>query len=40
VEAGVSRYPGANHGFVQNFAWIPEYHRVFEETADFLGATR
>lgn len=40
VEASVSRYPGANHGFVQNFTWIPEYHRVFEETADFLGATR
>ncbi|MGI5274296.1 alpha/beta hydrolase [Nonomuraea sp. CA-218870] len=36
VEAAVIRYPGANHGFVQHFSWIPEYHRVFEETAAFL----
>jgi acetyl esterase len=36
VAATVSRYAGANHGFVQNFSWIPEYHRAFEETADFL----
>jgi len=36
VATTVSRYAGANHGFVQNFSWIPEYHRVFEETADFL----
>ncbi|GAA4288223.1 alpha/beta hydrolase [Georgenia daeguensis] len=36
VAATVSRYAGANHGFVQNFSWIPEYHRVFEETAEFL----
>ncbi|MCX6498820.1 MAG: alpha/beta hydrolase [Arthrobacter sp.] len=36
VSATVSRYAGANHGFVQNFSWIPEYHRAFEETADFL----
>jgi len=39
-EAGVptlvSRYPGAGHGFVQHFSWIPEYHRVFEETAAFV----
>lgn len=43
-EAGVpvtlSRYAGANHGFVQNFSWVPELHRVFEETATFLGAGR
>ena len=43
-EAGVPvtlrRYEGANHGFVQNFSWIPELHRVFEETATFLGADR
>ncbi len=43
-EAGVpvtlSRYEGANHGFVQNFSWVPELHRVFEETATFLGAGR
>ncbi|MBD9731225.1 alpha/beta hydrolase [Streptomyces sp. H28] len=37
VEATVSRYPGAGHGFVQHFSWIPEYHRVFAETRDFLG---
>ncbi|MCP3766822.1 alpha/beta hydrolase [Streptomyces sp. MAR25Y5] len=37
VEATVSRYAGAGHGFVQHFSWIPEYHRVFEETRDFLG---
>ncbi|MGI5158790.1 alpha/beta hydrolase [Microbispora sp. CA-102843] len=36
VDATVSRYPGANHGFAQNFSWIPEYHRVFKETAAFL----
>ncbi|PBC55831.1 alpha/beta hydrolase [Rhodococcus sp. ACPA1] len=36
VEATVSRHAGANHGFVQNFSWIPEYQRVFEETAKFL----
>ncbi|MEU8733727.1 hypothetical protein AB0C68_30705 [Streptomyces tendae] len=35
--AGVGRYEGAGHGFVQHFSWIPEYHRVFEETAAFLG---
>ncbi|MFJ8924106.1 alpha/beta hydrolase [Streptomyces sp. NPDC102415] len=37
VAATVSRYEGAGHGFVQHFSWIPEYHRVFEETRDFLG---
>lgn len=37
VEATVSRYAGANHGFVQHFSWIPEYHEVFAETRDFLG---
>ena len=36
VVAKVSRYDGANHGFIQNFSWIPEYHKVFEETAEFL----
>lgn len=42
-EAGVpvrlSRYAGAGHGFVQHFSWLPEYHRVFAETADFLRTT-
>ena len=37
VDATVSRYAGANHGFVQNFSWIPDYYRAFEETAAFLG---
>ena len=32
MDATVSRYAGANHGFVQNFSWIPEYYRAFEET--------
>ncbi|WP_448070685.1 alpha/beta hydrolase [Georgenia yuyongxinii] len=36
VDVTVSRYAGANHGFVQNFSWIPEYYRVFEETAAYL----
>lgn len=36
VEATVSRYEGAGHGFVQHFSWIPEYHRVFARTRDFL----
>ena len=38
VDATVSRYAGANHGFVQNFAWIPEFYRAFRETGDFLNA--
>ncbi|MDQ0850578.1 acetyl esterase [Arthrobacter sp. B3I9] len=37
VEASVRRYAGANHGFVQNFSWIPEFYDVFEEAAGFLG---
>lgn len=36
VDATVSRYAGANHGFVANFSWIPEFHRAFQETAEFL----
>src|SRR5690554_6245105 len=40
VDATVSRYAGANHGFVQNFSWIPEFYRAFEETADFLKSPR
>ncbi|MFG3140311.1 alpha/beta hydrolase [Streptomyces sp. NPDC048211] len=36
-DATVSRYEGAGHGFVQHFSWIPEYHRVFDETRAFLG---
>jgi acetyl esterase len=37
VGATVRRYEGANHGFVQHFSWIPEYHEVFAATRDFLG---
>jgi len=36
VEATVSRYAGANHGFVQNFSWIPEFYGAFREAGDFL----
>jgi acetyl esterase len=36
VDATVRRYDGAGHGFVQHFAWIPEYYRAFEDTASFL----
>ena len=36
VDATVSRYAGAGHGFVQHFSWLPEYHRAFAETRDFL----
>ncbi|KAA9156938.1 alpha/beta hydrolase [Amycolatopsis acidicola] len=36
VDVTVSRYEGAGHGFVQHFSWIPEYHRVFGETREFL----
>lgn len=36
TSATVTRYAGANHGFVQNFSWIPEYHQVFEQARDFL----
>ena len=38
VNTTVSRYAGANHGFVQNFSWIPEFYRAFEETGEFLNA--
>ncbi|MFD6859876.1 alpha/beta hydrolase [Rhodococcus sp. NPDC060090] len=40
AEATVSRYAGANHGFVQHFSWIPDYHQVFAETAAFLRGDR
>ncbi|MBO2463226.1 alpha/beta hydrolase [Actinomadura violacea] len=36
VDATVSRYAGAGHGFVQHFSWIPEYQRAYAETRDFL----
>jgi acetyl esterase len=40
VEATVSRYAGAGHGFVQHFSWIPDFAQVFRETAEFLAARR
>jgi acetyl esterase len=36
VPATVRRYASAGHGFVQHFSWLPEFQRVFVETADFL----
>ncbi|MFJ7750837.1 alpha/beta hydrolase [Arthrobacter sp. NPDC097144] len=40
VKATVSRYAGANHGFVANFSWIPEFYSAFEQTRDFLHDVR
>lgn len=36
VAVRVVRYEGANHGFIQNFAWLPEYAAAFDEIAAFL----
>lgn len=36
VPAKVRRYEAAGHGFVQHFSWLPEFHGVFAETAEFL----
>ncbi|HFZ8995368.1 TPA: alpha/beta hydrolase [Citrobacter freundii] len=40
ADAGVAvkthRYEGAGHGFVQHFSWLPEFHGVYAETAEFL----
>lgn len=36
VSATVRRYEAAGHGFVQHFSWLPEFHGVFAETAEFL----
>ncbi|PPL19442.1 alpha/beta hydrolase [Microterricola pindariensis] len=36
VPTVVHRYEGAGHGFVQHFAWLPEYGAAFAETAAFL----
>ncbi|MDP5185311.1 alpha/beta hydrolase [Blastococcus sp. BMG 814] len=40
VPSTVSRYEGAGHGFVQHFSWIPEFARVYRETAMFLNEHR
>ena len=39
VDATTSRYDGAGHGFVQHFSWLPDYQKVFVETAEFLQST-
>ncbi|AGF72046.1 alpha/beta hydrolase [Corynebacterium halotolerans] len=36
VEVTTKRYDAANHGFVANFSWIPEFYEVFHDTARFL----
>lgn len=36
VDVQVSRYAGANHGFMANFAWVPEFQRAYQESAEFL----
>lgn len=36
VPTTLRRYEGAGHGFVQYFSWLPEFHGVFAETAQFL----
>ena len=40
AEAGVTvehvNVANANHGFLVNFAWIPEFHEIFGTTAEFL----
>ncbi|WP_104103285.1 alpha/beta hydrolase [Arthrobacter sp. 08Y14] len=40
VDAVVTRYHGANHGFVANFSWIPEFYQAFKQTGDFLHGAR
>ena len=39
VPTTVTRYAGAAHGFVEHFGWLPEFHRAFTETGDFLHRT-
>ncbi len=36
VEVTLKRYESANHGFVANFSWIPEFYEAFHDTARFL----
>ncbi|MCC3281876.1 alpha/beta hydrolase [Arthrobacter caoxuetaonis] len=36
VETVLSRYDGANHGFVANFSWIPEFYGALAEAGKFL----
>ena len=36
VDTQLKRYDSANHGFVVNFTWIPEFYQVFHDTSEFL----
>ncbi len=36
VAVKLHRYVGAGHGFIQHFSWLPEFHGVYAETAEFL----
>lgn len=36
VEAKLVRWSGANHGFMQNFAWIPEMAESYTAVGEFL----
>lgn len=36
VDTQLKRYDAANHGFVVNFSWLPEFYEVFHDTARFL----
>lgn len=36
VETTLRRYESANHGFLVNFNWIPEFYEVFNDTSEFL----
>lgn len=36
VEATVHRYESANHGFLVNFSWLPEFYEAYRETGRFL----
>ena len=40
ADAGVTvrhiNIPNANHGFIANFSWIPEFYETFSTTAEFL----
>ncbi|MDO5512556.1 alpha/beta hydrolase [Corynebacterium sp.] len=38
VPTQLKRYDAANHGFVANFSWIPEFYQVFHDTARFLNS--
>lgn len=39
VKTVLKRYDGATHGFMQHFAWLPEFAGSFEVVRDFLSAS-